>query len=125
MPIRGQHDAGRGLLLHRLPDAGRHAEANEFVAIAHRARLGIALAPTERFRTLRIALAQLLAGVGNARVLIAIRIAAQAQLDRIEAKLCGELVHRTFEPIDAGGAAGRAHIGGCREVEPHELLGQE
>ena len=66
------------------PDAARHAPADQLGAVAHRARLAVALVPTERFRALVVAIAQALAAVGAIAVLVAIRIAPQAKLERIE-----------------------------------------
>jgi hypothetical protein len=57
-----------------------------------------------------VAFAQRLAAVGPIFVLIAIRVAAQAQLDRVELERDRELVHGAFERIDGGRRAGRAHV---------------
>ncbi len=84
MAVGGEHDAHRDRHLQRLPDARRHAPADQIAALAHRTRFGIALAPAERLRALAVALAQRLAAVGLVFVLVAVRIAAQAKLDRIE-----------------------------------------
>src|SRR5262249_27665851 len=77
MAVGGEHDAGGNRHVQRLPDPARHAPANELGAVAHRARLWIALVPAEGFGALPVALAQLLAGVGNVLVLVAVGIAAQ------------------------------------------------
>src|SRR5499433_943377 len=54
--IGGQRRPGACRHLHRFPDAGRHAPADKFVAIPHRARLRAAIGPAELFRALPIAL---------------------------------------------------------------------
>ena len=59
---------------------------------------------------LPVAFAQVLAGIGNVLVLVAVRVAPQAQLQRIELERHRKLVHRAFECIDAGGRARRAHV---------------
>src|ERR1700738_4218444 len=102
MAIGRQHDADGGRHLQRFPDTRRHAPADQLGAIAHRTRRGIALVPAECLRALRIARAQLLAGVGNVLDLVAIRIAAQAQFHRIELERDGELVPRAFDAVNAG-----------------------
>jgi hypothetical protein len=53
-------------------------------------------------------------------MLIALRIAAQAKLDRVELERNRELVHRRFERIDGAGGAGTAHVARGREIEPGE-----
>ena len=108
--------------LQRLPDARRHAPADQVAAVAHRARRGVALAPAERLRALAVAFLQLLAGVGQAVVLVAVRVAANAQFHRVELERDGEFVHRAFERIDAGGGTRRAHVAGRGDVEPRELV---
>ena len=105
MAVGGQHDAHGDRHLQRFPDAGRHAPADQVAAVAHRARLRIALVPAERLRALAVAFAQCLAAVGPITVLVAIRIAAQAKLERIELERDRKLVHRAFERIDAGRGA--------------------
>ena len=122
MAVGGQHDAGGGRHLQRFPDARRHAPADQLAAVAHRARLGLALVPAERLRALAVAFAQLLAGVGKVLVLVAVRVASQPQLQRIELERDGKLVHRAFERVDAGRRARRAHVGGRGNVEPRQLV---
>ena len=121
MAVGGEHDAHRDRHLQGFPDAGRHAPADQLAAVAHRARLGVALGPAERLRALAVAFAQLLAAVGLVSCLVAIRIAPQAQLERIELERDGELVHRAFERIDAGAAPG-ARMSHGSEIEPRELV---
>ncbi len=76
-------------------------------------------------RAAGVAFAQLLAGVGQVFTLVAVRIALQSQLDRVELERDGQLVHGAFERADAGGGAGCAHVAGCGEVEIDELVGEE
>ena len=96
MAVGGEHDAHRDRHLQRLPDARRHAPADQIAAVAHRARLGIALVPAERLRALAVAFAQRLAAVRLVLVLVAVRIAPQAKLERIELERDRELVHRAI-----------------------------
>ena len=120
--IGRQHDADRGRHLQRFPYARRHAPADQFTAVAHRARLGVALVPAERRGALPVAFAQLLAGIGNILALVAVGIALQAQLHRIDLERDGEFVHRAFQRIDAGRRARGAHVAGGRHVELDELV---
>ncbi len=117
MAVGRQRDAHRDRHLQRLPDAGRHAPADQVAAVAHRARLGVALAPAEHLRALLIARPQRLAAERLVLGLVAIGIAAQAQLDRIELQLDGELVHRRLEREQRGGGARRPHVARRRKVE--------
>ena len=117
MAVGGEHDAHRDRHLQRLPDARRHAPADQIAAVAHRARLGVALVPAERLRALAVAFAQRLAAVRLVLVLIAVRIAPQAKLERVELERDRELVHRGFERKERGGGAGRAHVARGREIE--------
>ena len=55
-------------------------------------------------------------------MLVAIRITAQAQLDRIELERNRELVHRAFERIDPGRGARRAHVAGGGKIELRDLM---
>ena len=101
MAVGGEHDAHRDRHLQRFPDAGRHAPADQIAAVAHRARLGIALVPAERLRALAVAFAQRLAAERLVLVLVAVRVAPQAKLERIELERDRKLVHRGFERITA------------------------
>src|SRR5258708_523762 len=78
--------------------------------------------PAERLGALPVALAQLLAAIGLVGVLIAVRIAAQAQLDRVELERDRKLVHRAFERKRAGRGARRAHVAGGGKVELGQLV---
>ena len=118
--VGGQHDADRGRHLQRFPYACRHAPADQIAAVAHRARFGFALVPAERRRALPVAFAQLLAGIGKVRVLVAVGVALQPQLHRIDLERDREFVHRAFERIDARRSARRAHVGGGRNVQPRQ-----
>ncbi len=83
---------------------------------------GLRLSQPKASRALPIAFAQLLAGVGFVLVLIAIGIAAQPQLQRIELERDRKLVHRAFQSIDAGRRARRAHVGWRRQIEPRQSV---
>src|SRR5262249_4721857 len=122
--IGSQHRPGARLHLHRLPDAGGHSPADKLVAVTHRARLRIALRPGKLLCALAIAFAQLLAAVGQAPELVAAGIIDQPQLERIELRRVGELVHRAFDSIDALGAAWPAHVARRVLVELDQLLAQ-
>src|SRR5260370_12276239 len=102
MPVGGERDAHRDRHLQRFPHAGRHAPADELAALAHRARLRAAPLPAESLRALPVALAQLLAAIGLVGVLIAVRIAAQAQLDRVALYPARKLVHRAVQRTRPG-----------------------
>ena len=81
---------------------------------------GIALVPAERLRALPVAFAQRLAAERLVLVLVAVRIAPQAKLERVELELDRKLVHRGFERKQRGGGARRAHVARGREIEPGE-----
>src|SRR5208282_677269 len=100
MAVSRQHDAHGDRHLQRFPDARRHAPAHQLRAVVQRARLGVALVPTESFRTLAIAIAQAFAAVRPVGVPVAIRITPQAKLERIELEGDREFVHRAFERVD-------------------------
>src|SRR6185503_7458947 len=85
-----------------------------------RPRLGIALGPAERLRALAVAFAQRLAAVGLVLVLIAVRIAPQAKLERVELERNRKLIHRGFERKERWSGAGRAHVARGRKIEPRE-----
>ena len=106
MAVGGEHDAHRDRHLQGFPDARRHAPADQIAAVAHRARLGIALGPAERLRALTVALAQRLAAVRLVLVLVAVRIAAQAKLERVELERDREFVHGGFSAKSAVAALG-------------------
>jgi hypothetical protein len=55
-------------------------------------------------------------------VLVAIRIAPQAKLERVQLERDRELVHGALERIDAGRGARRAHVARGCEIEPRELV---
>ena len=113
--VGGQHDAGRHRHLQRFPDAGRHAPADQLAAVAHRARLRLALAPSRTPpRPGGSIRAAALLVYGMSSFWSAIRVAAQPQLHGIELERDGKLVHRAFERIDAGRRARRAHVAGGR-----------
>src|SRR5262249_55035369 len=95
----------------------RHAPADELAALAHGARLAAAPLPAEGLRALLVTLAQLLAAVGLVGVLVAVRIAAQAQLQRIELERDRKLVHRAFERKRAGRGARAVHTEGGGRAE--------
>jgi hypothetical protein len=122
MAVGGKNDAHGDRHLQCFPDAGRHAPAYKIGAVAHRARLGVALAPSKSFRALPVAIAQALAAVWPVGVLVAIRITPQAKLERIELEGDRELVHRAFERIDGGRGTRGAHIAWCRKIEPRQLV---
>ena len=123
LPLARQDRAGACWHLHRFPDAGGHAPADQLVALAHRAWLRVALRPAEPFRTLAVAFAQLLAAVGLVLDLVLVRVIDQPQLERIEAGRISELVHRAFDRVEAFRAARRPHVARRVLVELDELLG--
>src|SRR3954469_1013418 len=110
MAIPGEHDAHRDRHLQGLPDTSRHAPADQLVAVAHRARLWLALGPAKRLSALAVAFAQALAAVGSIRDLVVIRITPQAKLKRVELQRHRKLVHRTLERVDARCRAWGAHV---------------
>src|SRR6185437_13353217 len=102
--IGGEHGARGSRHLHRVPDARRHAPADELAVLAHGARLRHTPRPAEALRALAIAFAQLLAAVRAIRALVALGIIDEAQLQRIDARGGGELIHRAFHRESALGA---------------------
>src|SRR5262249_4463424 len=110
-------DAHRDRHLQGFPDARRHAPAHQLLAVTHRPRLGLALAPAERFRALAVALAQRLAAIRDVVVLVAVWIIPQAQLQRIDLERNRQLIHRALERIDGRGGAGGALVARCWLIE--------
>ncbi|MNO81704.1 hypothetical protein D3C76_729570 [compost metagenome] len=88
---------GAGLHLHGFPDPAGHAPADQLVAIAHAARLRVAVLPAETLGTLLVACQQLLAGVGLALIAIVGGEVAPAQVERVDLRGAGELIHGAFE----------------------------
>ena len=123
MAVGGEPDAHRDRHLEGVPDAARHAPADQIAAVAHRARRGVALLPAEGLGALAVAFAQGLAAVGPAVVLVAFGIAAQAELERVDLQRDGQLVHRGFQRIDGGRRTGAAHVAGCGKIELGEPVG--
>ena len=122
MAIPGEHDAHRDRHLQGFPDTSRHAPAHQLAAVAHRARLRIALSPAKRFCPLVVAFAQAFAAVGPVGDLVAIGITPEAKLKGIELQRHRKFVHRAFERVDARGRAWRAHVARGRKVEPREFV---
>jgi hypothetical protein len=121
--ISGQHDPGGERHLQGFPDAGRHAPPDQLTAVAHRARRRAALRPAEGLGALPVAFPELLAAVRQAAGLVAIGVAAQPQLQRIELQRDCKLIHRAFQRIDAGRRARRAHVARRRHIQARELVG--
>ncbi len=94
------------------------------MAFAHAARFHRAARPAEAFGALRIAGAQLLAGIGLVLVAVALGEVDQAQLQRIDAARMGQLVHGAFQCVYAEGRAGRAHVDRGEHVERREAVVQ-
>src|SRR3984957_2418805 len=120
--VRTQRDPNGNRYLQRFPNTRRDAPPYHLAAIAHRARDGIALVPAERFRAPAVALAQVLAAIRQAAGLIAVRIASQAQLERIELGGHSQFVDSAFECMDTGRGARAAHVAGGRKIEPRQLV---
>src|SRR5262245_19595457 len=120
--IGGQRRLGARRHLHRFPEAGRHAPADQFVAIAHRTRLRIATGPAEFFRALSIAFAQLFAAIASILDLVLVRVVDQPQFERIDVRRIGELIHRAFDGIGAFRSARCTHVAGGILIELDEPL---
>ena len=101
----------------RVPHAGRAAPADQLLAIAHRARLGRALAPSERLGPFAKRLSQRLAGVGRAIHRIDGRVVDEPELERIDLGLIGHLVDRHLEQRHAGRRPRRAHVRRGRGID--------
>ena len=95
----------------------RHAEADQLVALAHRARCGRAAIPTETVRTLSITFEQMFARPGQTARWIAIGVIAHAHFQRIDAGGDGEFVERALERKRARCFARRAHRGRRCDIE--------
>ena len=93
--------------------AAGHAPADERVSVAHRSRFRFSACPAEALRGLLITLPQGLARKGDAHGLVGLGVVLEPQLERIDAKLDGEFVHRAFERIEAGG---RCPVRACRSA---------
>src|SRR5439155_4019062 len=89
---------------------------------AHRARLRRTLGPAEALGGVVVALAQLLARPGLAAARIGFGVIPEAQLQRIDAKRVGELVHRRLEREGAARLARRALESRRGEVELREAM---
>src|SRR6266568_2138556 len=92
------------------------------VAVAHRARLRIAIGPAEFFRALPIAFAQLLAAIGPVLDPVLVGIVDQPQLERIDVRRVGELIHGAFDRIGAFCSARRPHVAGSVLVKLDEAM---
>src|SRR6185312_17320777 len=123
MTVAREDDAHRDRHLQRFPDTSRHSPTYQLGAITHRARFGIALAPSKSFRALAVALAQVLAAVWSITVLVEIGVTPQPKFKRVELEGDSEFVHRAFERIDSGRGTRRAHVAGGSKVKPRELVG--
>src|SRR5262245_4383254 len=119
---RVQRRLGARRHLHRFPEAGRHAPADQFVAIAHRTRLRIATGPAEFFRALSIAFAQLFAAIASILDLVLVRVVDQPQFERIDVRRMGELIHCAFDGIGAFRSARCTHVAGGILIELDEPL---
>ena len=53
-------------------------------------------------------------------MLVAVRIAAQTQLERVQRQGGGEFVHRRFESEQSRSGTGPAHVAGGRQIEPRQ-----
>src|SRR3954469_3884170 len=97
LPVPGDGRACLAADLKPAPADGGEAVADLPVAVAHRAYLGVAAYPTEALRPDRVALTQCVARPWQARLGVNLCVVAQAQLERVEAKLIVEFVERGFE----------------------------
>ncbi|MNE82799.1 hypothetical protein D3C80_1795530 [compost metagenome] len=97
MPQPIEARPGTGFHLHRFPHPASHPPADPLVALAHAARLRIALGPAETFGALRIAGQQFLAGIRFAFIAIAGGKVAAAQIHRVDPGRAGQLIHRAFQ----------------------------
>lgn len=80
------------------------------MAIAHAARLRVAVCPAETVGALLVTRQQLLAGIGLALVGIVGGEVAPAQFERVDLRCAGEFIHGAFQRYHPGGSAGRAHV---------------
>ena len=128
----GPHvDAAAGDLHRAIPEdahqrlAGRAADgigaggepiADELAALAHRPRRGLALRPAEGLRPLREGLAEAAGGPGLVGAGILLGIVQQADLQRIDPDLIGQLVHGAF---DAEGARDSRRAPARRRAAPY------
>ena len=95
--VGAEHRPRTRLHHHRFPDARRHAETDELMAIAHRPRRRGAPIPREPLRALPEAGAKFLRRVGLLLRLVGLGVVTQAQFDRIDARCVGEFVHRDLD----------------------------
>ena len=111
-------DAGLGGKRAGDPGAAGHAPAERQAVALHRADLGRALRPAELFRAELEALEQMPRGERNAHRLVDLRLVEDAELDRVDLELIGQLVHRRLGGVEPGHRAGAAHGGRRADVAP-------
>ena len=111
MTVGGELGGSGGLLEHRLPQAGGDTPADQFAPLLHRARLRRPLRPAEPLRALVERLAQRLGGERGVVHVVDVGVVEQAERERVDARLAGQLVDRDLEHRHAGGGTRRAHVG--------------
>ena len=119
-----QHRSRARQHLQRIPGAGGHAPADQFVALLHSARRGRTAGPAETLGALPIAGAQFLAGVGQVPGRVALGVVFQPQRQRVHAKGIRQFVHRHFQRMHTVRRTGRAHIKRAVLVERDQLVVQ-
>ena len=110
-----------GSAAHRI-GAGGDAPADQMMALAHRAGLGVALRPAESFGPLFIGLAQPARRPWLLRVRIFLRIIQQADRQGIDAHFIGKLVDRTFDAEGARILSWRPQGTGHHRVHRNDVL---
>ena len=101
--------------------ARRHADPDQPLAVAHRARRRHRVRPAEPLGALRIAIEHPPRGERLAAHRIGFGLVAPPQFDRVDPQLLGQLVHRALDPERPDRLARRPHRTARGQVDAHEV----
>src|SRR5262249_60211954 len=87
-----------------------------------RGGVGFTLGPADVSRALPSAFAPLFAAIAPVLDLVLVRVVDEPQLERIDVRRIGELIHRAFDGIGAFRSARGAHVAGGVLIELDEPL---
>ncbi len=119
----GEKRGGRGCwIAGNVVNCSRHAEPHQVATDSHGARLGHATMPAEPFRSLLVTVTQRFGGPRQILHWIFLGIISQAQFDRVELQLLGQLVHRHLLPDQAGRPARAPHGAGRADIHRHQAV---
>src|SRR5207253_10885571 len=100
----------------------RPAPADQQLAVAHRARLGLALLPAELLRAHAVALLEVVARPRLVAGRVDRRVVDDAQLKGVDLQRVGQLVQRRLQGEGAGAFAGGAHRRRRGDVDVEQLV---